>query len=142
METIVLKRCSKYIEGAEQYIPEQWSIVIDLSTIPDEKIYGIAEVKAFIMALKYSRSPLLFEKLPKIIRFFNGTGAVRQQYLEVVISYLEYFISKDIRTEFSKIVKRELELGDEAMKKSSNIWAELGYIAGLEDGKDIGHKRR
>jgi hypothetical protein len=43
--------------------------------------------------------------------------------------------------EFSKIIKRELELGDAIMKKNSNIWAELGYVAGLKDGEDIGLKK-
>ena len=133
------------IEGTEQYIPQQGSVVIDLTILPDESIIGIAEVRAFILTLKYSRSPLLLEKLPQIISFFNGTGAVRLQYLEVIIRYLKYTVSKEDLAEFSKIVERELELGDEEMKKSSNIWAELGYIAGEEDGfkkgEDIGFKK-
>ena len=117
----------EYIEGTEQFIPQQRSIVIDLGVIPDEEIQGIAEVKAFIMALKYSRSPLLFEKLPQIVGFFNGAGDVRLQYLEVVIRYLEHFVPNEMYDEFSKIIDRELKLGDDAMKKFSTIWEKLGY---------------
>ncbi len=122
------------IKGAEQYIPQQRNVIIDLNSISDEDIEGIVEVKAFILALKYSRSPVLFEKLPEIINLFRGMGVQRQRYLEVVIWYLNYVVPKDKRVEFSKIVERELKLGDEEMKKSSNIWAELGYCAGKDDG--------
>jgi hypothetical protein len=62
----------EYIEGTEQFVPQQRNIIIDLGVIPDEEIQGIAEVKAFIMALKYSRSPSLFEKLPQIVGFLMG----------------------------------------------------------------------
>jgi hypothetical protein len=139
-----LKPKFEFSEGVEEFIPQQGCVVIDLGTVPDGSIKGIAEVKAFILALKYSRSKVLFEKLPQIISVFKGAGAVRQQYLEVVLLYLKCFISKKNMADFSKIVKRELELGDETMKKSSNIWAELGYIAGkddgLKEGKAIGLK--
>lgn len=134
----------EYIESTELFIPQQRSVVIDLGVIPDEEVLGIAEVKAFIMALKYSRSQLLFEKLPRIVGFFNGVGDVRLQYLEFVIRYLERFVPKMIYGEFSKIVDRELGLGDEAMKRFSTIWEKLGYVAGkddgLKEGKDTGIK--
>lgn len=129
-----MKPMFEVIKGTEKFIPQQESIVIDLSIIPDEKIRGIAEVSAFILALKYSRSPLLFEKMPEIIHMFEGVGVQRLQYLEVVITYLAYATPECNKAEFSKIVKRELDLGDGNMKKSSNIWAELGYVAGLKDG--------
>jgi predicted transposase YdaD len=129
-----LRPMFEMIKGTESFIPQQKSIVIDLSIIPDEKIIGIAEVRAFIMALKYSRSPLLFEKTPEIVRMFSGVDAVRQRYLNVVTNYLQYAIPKNKRAKFSQIVKRELELGDENMKKFSSIWEELGYIAGNDDG--------
>ena len=69
-----MKPMFELIKGTEKFIPQQKSIIIDLSIIPDEKIRGIAEVNAFILALKYSRSPLLFEKMPQIIHIFEGVG--------------------------------------------------------------------
>ena len=129
------------VKGAEKFTPQQESIVIDLSIIPDEKIRGIAEVRAFILALKYSRSTLLFKKMPGIIHLFDGVGAQRQKYLGVLITYLSYAIKEHKRGELSKIVKRELDLGDDIMKRNSNIWAKLGYWAGLEDGEGIGYKK-
>jgi predicted transposase YdaD len=131
----------EYIEGTEQFIPQQRSIVIDLGIIPDEEIQGIAEVRAFIMALKYSRSSLLFEKLPQIVRFFNGVGAIRLQYLEVVARYLRCFVTNEMYYEFLLIIENELEHGDDEMKKSSNIWAEFGHDAGLIEGEEIGFKK-
>jgi hypothetical protein len=133
-----MKPMFEVIRGTEKFIPQQESIVIDLSVIPDKKIRGVAEVRAFILALKYSRSPFLFEKMPEIIHIFEGIGAKRLQYLEVVVTYLANATPECNRTEFSKIVKRELDCGDDAMKKSSNIWAELGYIVGLKDGIEKG----
>ena len=100
-----------------------------------------SEVRAFILALKYSRSPLLFEKIPEIIHLFDGVGAQRLEYLEVLITYLSYVSEESDRGELSNIVKKELELGDDIMKKNSSIWAELGYWAGLEDGEGIGLKK-
>jgi predicted transposase YdaD len=133
------------IKGAEKFIPQQKNIVIDLGIIPDKKIKGISEVRAFVLALKYSRSPLLFEKIPEIVKTFSGVGAERQRYLDVVMTYLKYATPESKRAEFSKIAKRELELGDENMKKFSSIWEELGYDAGkddgLKEGKRIGLKK-
>jgi predicted transposase/invertase (TIGR01784 family) len=130
----------EYIEGTEQFIPQQRSIVIDLGIMPDEEIQGIAEVKAFIMALKYSRSPLLIEKLPQTVGFFNGAGGVRLEYLEFVIRYLERFVPEEMHKEFSTIIHREYEHGDDAMKKKSFLW-ELGFDNGVKEGEDIGIKQ-
>jgi hypothetical protein len=92
-------------------------------------------VRAFIMALKYSRSPLILEKLPQIVGLFNGAGEVRLQYLDFVIRYLEYFVPKEMHNGFSRIIHRGDELGDDAMKKKSILW-ELGFDNGLEEGED------
>ena len=92
---------------------------------------------AFNFHTHMGRAPVravLFEKLPEIINLFRGLGVQRQRYLEVVVRYLKYVVPKGKRVEFSKIVERELKLGDDEMKKSSNIWAELGYYAGKDDG--------
>ena len=133
------------IKGAEKFLPQQESIVIDLSITADEKISGIAEVRAFIMALKYSRSPLLFEKLPAIIHLFDGLGAQRMEYLDDLTTYLFYVIDQGKRDALSKIIQRELDLGDDTMRKFSSIWAELGYVAGegdgIKKGEHIGFKK-
>jgi hypothetical protein len=122
------------IKGVEKFLPQQESIVIDLSITADEKISGIAEVRAFILALKYSRNPLLFEKLPAIIHLFDGLGAQRMEYLDDLTTYLFYVTDQGKRGELSKIIQRELDLGDDTMRKFSSIWAELGYVAGEGDG--------
>jgi predicted transposase YdaD len=129
------------VKGAEKFTPQQESIVIDLSIISDEKISGTAEVRAFMLTLKYSRSPLLFEKMPAIIHLFDGVGAKRLQYLDDLTTYLLYVTDQGKRSELSKIVQKELDLGDDIMRKFSNIWAELGYVAGLDDGEGVGIKK-
>lgn len=96
-----MNRMFEFFEGIEQLIPQQRYIVFDLSIMPDEKIRGIAEVKTFIMALKYSRGRLLFEKLPQIIGVFKYASAVSQEYLEVIIYYQKYFMPVDKMAEFS-----------------------------------------
>jgi hypothetical protein len=82
------------INGIEPFLPHQGNLFIDLNTIPDEQLTGIAEVRAFILSLKYSRSPLHFEKIRQIISVFESVGAERQKYLEVVIRYLKYASEK------------------------------------------------
>ena len=133
------------IKGVEKFLPQQESIVIDLSITADEKISGIAEVRAFILALKYSRNPLLFEKLPAIIHLFDGLGAQRMEYLDDLTTYLFYVTDQGKRGELSKIIQRELDLGDDTMRKFSSIWAELGYVAGegdgIKKGEGIGFKK-
>ncbi len=116
-------------------LPLQRDYIIDLSVFPDNKLNDTAEVNAFILSLKYSRSPLLFQKLPMIINQFVGTGIKRQQYLKVIIDYLYRVISKRKRIEFSTIVDQLLLQGDYDMKKFSDIFEEMGYRTGESDQK-------
>jgi len=123
------------IEGAEDFIPKQRNIIVDLSIYPDEEIRSIAEVKAFILSLKYSRSQLLLDKLSLITGAFNDCSVSGVQYFQVVMEYLYNAQPQKNRAEFSKQVERLIREGGQNMKKFSSIWEELGYVAGETDQK-------
>jgi predicted transposase/invertase (TIGR01784 family) len=114
------------IEGAEEYIPDFRSEVIDLSRLNDEMLGDQIELKAFLIALKYSRSPDIFKILPEIIRLLNSESEKNDDYLKVVLLYIGSVIEKSARCEFFEIIRLKHKNGVSYMETIADALREEG----------------
>jgi len=128
------------INGTEKYVPDFESEIIDLSILDDEKCGKSVEQKAFLLALKYSRDPRIFTKLPGIIRPFSDLGSRENQYLSEVLIYIGAVIPKNERNEFLDLIRREHRDGVSIMETVADSFREEGMQIGLEKGRAEGRK--
>jgi predicted transposase/invertase (TIGR01784 family) len=128
------------INGTEKYVPDFESEIIDLSILDDEKCGKSVEQSAFLLALKYSRDPRIFTKLPGIIRPFSDLGSRENQYLSEVLIYIGAVIPKNERNEFLDLIRREHRDGVSIMETVADSFREEGMQIGLEKGPEEGIK--
>jgi hypothetical protein len=114
------------IEGAEEYVPDFRSEIIDLSGLSVEELSDNVQLKVFLMALKYSRSPEILKVLPVIIRMFNSLGEKDDDYLKVVLLYIGSLVEERRIGEFLKIIRVEHIDGVLYMKTIADALAEKG----------------
>jgi hypothetical protein len=112
------------IEGTEEYVPDFRSEIIDLSGLTVEELSENIELKAFLMALKYSRSSEIFKVLAIIIRMFNSLGKRDDDYLKIVLIYIGSLVSKSKIGEFLKIIRVEHVDGAVYMKTIADVLSE------------------
>ena len=110
----------------EKYIPDFESEIVDLSIQNDNELGDQVELKAFLMALKYSRSTEIFKVLPGIIRSFNSLGKSEDDYLREVLLYIGSLIVKSKISEFLKIIEREHIDGVSYMESIADALREEG----------------
>jgi predicted transposase/invertase (TIGR01784 family) len=91
----------------EKYVPDFESEIIDLSVLNDEELGDQVELRAFLMALKYSRKPEILNVLPGIIRLFNSLRKSNDDYLKEVLLYIGSLVGKSNVKEFLEIIERE-----------------------------------
>jgi hypothetical protein len=114
------------IEGTEGYVPDFRSEIIDLSGLNDDELSYNVQLKALLMALKYSRRPEILKVLPVIIRMFNSLGERDDDYLKVVLLYIGSLVKKRRISEFFEIIRAEHIDGVLYMKTIADALAEKG----------------
>lgn len=118
------------INGAQRYLPDYESVIIDLTQLDETRIKG--KLKAFLMSLKYSRTQQILVKLPEILSLLDEPGG---EYYRTVLIYIGSVLPKEKKDAFFGIIQRELRDGDSIMKTIADALREEGKIEGKIEGK-------
>ncbi|KMQ49338.1 Transposase [Chitinispirillum alkaliphilum] len=128
-------------KGTRDFIPDYNDIVVNLGEIGDEQISGDIQTRAFLLALKYSKTGGILQKLALIIDLFKNADEVQLEYLSVVLLYLGHVIGKAKRKEFLEAVRAHAPEGEVYMKTIADALSEQAWKKGLKEGKKIGMEK-
>ncbi|MFW6244637.1 MAG: Rpn family recombination-promoting nuclease/putative transposase [Fibrobacterota bacterium] len=118
------------INGAQRYLPDYESVIIDLTQLDQRRFRGI--LKAFLMSLKYSRTQQMLYKLPEILSLVDNPGS---DYYKTVLIYIGSVLPKEKKDAFFGIIQRKLKDGDSIMKTIADALREEGKKEGKVEGK-------
>lgn len=118
------------INGAQRYLPDYESVIIDLTQLDQRRFRGT--LKAFLMSLKYSRRRQMLDKLPEILSLVDNPGS---DYYKTVLIYIGSVLPKEEKDAFFQIIQSELKDGDSIMKTIADALREEGKKEGKIEGK-------
>lgn len=118
-----------------KYIPDFEAVVVDLSVTDISSSLEPVELRAFLLALKYSRSEYVFDAVSKIIRMFNSQSD--QEYLKTILIYIGAVIKAEKKEMFLSIINEEHKEGEAFMKTIADVLREEGRKIERERSKKI-----
>lgn len=118
------------IDGAQRYLPDYESVIIDLTQLDETRIRGT--LKAFLMSLKYSRTQQMLVKIPEILSLVDDPGS---EYYKTVLIYIGSVLPKEKKDAFFWIIQSELKDGDSIMKTIADALRDEAEEKGIKKGK-------
>jgi hypothetical protein len=85
---------SEFLKEVAKYIVDFKSHVVDLVRIDDSNFGDDPELRAFLLALKYSRTENVENCIYEIIRLLGNLGERELDYLKVLLRYIEAVIGR------------------------------------------------
>lgn len=137
-----LKPLFAITSGVWEYIPDFKVVVVDLSVTKISSLLEPVELRAFLLALKYSRSEQVFDKVAEIIELFNSQ--LNQEYLKTVLLYIGAVIRAEKVDRFLSLISETHKNGESFMKTVADVLREQGIVKGIKQGikQGIEHGRK
>ncbi len=118
------------------YIPHFRYILIDLSTISNDRLHGKADLRAALLLMKYIFHPNLRDYVPMILRVLKE-GRDQPDFLaffEAFLLYLFNSLSEKHHKEVEKTVRAELPIeGGQVMITVADKWKQEGREEGRKE---------
>jgi hypothetical protein len=86
---------SEFLKEVTEYIVDFKSHVVDLLRIDDKDFGDDPELRAFLLALKYSRTENVENCIREIITLLGNQGERELDYLKVLLRYIEAVIGRE-----------------------------------------------